>query len=261
VRPANQGEPVSGRLERVQCPRQFRQYLEQIPDEAIVGDLEDRRLLVLVDRYDHLGLLHARQMLNGARDPDGDVQLRRDHLARLADLIVVWDEARELPSAFTRTLTFASTTRLTGTRTFMARCSAIRLEVERTAQEKLLRRFEGLRKIVIPAIAEEEIRVGVQLKTLARMPLGARLAGWRSLHRSDTDHGSNTVKEALSPRERNILELIAEGQSNKEIARTLGVAPETVKSHVKNIFVKLDVEKRAQAVARAQTLGFVRTGS
>jgi LuxR family transcriptional regulator, maltose regulon positive regulatory protein len=87
------------------------------------------------------------------------------------------------------------------------------------------------------------------------------LAGWRSLHRSDTDHGSNTVKEALSPRERNILELIAEGQSNKEIARTLGVAPETVKSHVKNIFVKLDVDKRAQAVARAQTLGLVGTGS
>jgi DNA-binding CsgD family transcriptional regulator len=40
---------------------------------------------------------------------------------------------------------------------------------------------------------------------------------------------------ALSPRERYILELIGGGQSNNEIARALGIAPETVKSHVKNI--------------------------
>lgn len=68
---------------------------------------------------------------------------------------------------------------------------------------------------------------------------------------------SASVREALSARERGILALIADGQSNKEIARTLGIAPETVKTHVKNIFVKLSVEKRAQAVARAQSLGLV----
>jgi LuxR family maltose regulon positive regulatory protein len=54
--------------------------------------------------------------------------------------------------------------------------------------------------------------------------------------------------------------LIAQGQSNKEIARTLGITPETVKSHVKSIFTKLDVDKRAQAVARAQALGLVKQG-
>jgi LuxR family maltose regulon positive regulatory protein len=64
--------------------------------------------------------------------------------------------------------------------------------------------------------------------------------------------------ESLSPRERDILERIAGGQSNKEIARSLGIAPETVKSHVKNIFVKLSVDRRAQAVFRAQSLGLVR---
>jgi LuxR family transcriptional regulator, maltose regulon positive regulatory protein len=55
--------------------------------------------------------------------------------------------------------------------------------------------------------------------------------------------------------------LIAEGLSNKEIARDLVIAPETVKSHVKNIFAKLNVEKRAQAVARAQSLGLAGTQS
>ena len=64
---------------------------------------------------------------------------------------------------------------------------------------------------------------------------------------------------ALSPRERYILELIGGGQSNKEIARVLGIAPETVKSHVKNLFVKLSVERRAQAVYRAQSLGMMAT--
>jgi LuxR family maltose regulon positive regulatory protein len=49
------------------------------------------------------------------------------------------------------------------------------------------------------------------------------------------------IAEALSARERNVLELIGQGQSNKEIARDLGITPETVKSHVKNIFAKLAV--------------------
>jgi LuxR family transcriptional regulator, maltose regulon positive regulatory protein len=53
--------------------------------------------------------------------------------------------------------------------------------------------------------------------------------------------------------------LIAEGKSNKEIARNLAIAPETVKSHVKHKFTKLNVEKRAQAVSRAQSLGLVAT--
>jgi LuxR family maltose regulon positive regulatory protein len=70
---------------------------------------------------------------------------------------------------------------------------------------------------------------------------------------------SARILGALSPRETDILTLIAEGLSNKEIARSLYIGPETVKSHLKNVFTKLGVEKRAQAVSRAQTLGLVTT--
>src|ERR1700739_4180740 len=56
----------------------------------------------------------------------------------------------------------------------------------------------------------------------------------------------------LSARESAVLDRIGQGRSNKEIAKDLGIAPETVKSHVKNIFIKLDVRKRAQAVMCAQ---------
>jgi ATP/maltotriose-dependent transcriptional regulator MalT len=59
----------------------------------------------------------------------------------------------------------------------------------------------------------------------------------------------------LSPRECGILELIGQGYSNKRVARALGITVETVKSHVKRVFAKLDVNTRAHAVARAQSLG------
>jgi LuxR family maltose regulon positive regulatory protein len=61
----------------------------------------------------------------------------------------------------------------------------------------------------------------------------------------------------LSPRECGILELIGQGYSNKRVARTLGITAETVKSHVKRVFIKLDVNTRAHAVARAQSLGLL----
>lgn len=67
------------------------------------------------------------------------------------------------------------------------------------------------------------------------------------------------VAESLSPRERSTLELIGQGQSNKEIALDLSIIPETVKSHVKNIFAKLGVQRRVQAVSRAQSHGLVTT--
>src|SRR4029077_18328440 len=56
---------------------ELRQDGEQIADEAIVGDLEDWSLGILVDRDDHLGILHAGEVLDGTRNADGDVKLRR----------------------------------------------------------------------------------------------------------------------------------------------------------------------------------------
>ncbi len=66
-------------------------------------------------------------------------------------------------------------------------------------------------------------------------------------------------RSLLSPREQSVLALLGEGRSNKDIARVLSIAPETVKSHVKNIFGKIGVERRAQAVSRAMSLGLIRT--
>jgi LuxR family transcriptional regulator, maltose regulon positive regulatory protein len=90
--------------------------------------------------------------------------------------------------------------------------------------------------------------------------VGRLIACWRSRYQSDVQPAAKSaISEPLSAREDEILKLIAQGLSNKEIGRTLMIAPETVKSHVKHIFIKMGVEKRAQAVSRAQSLGLVST--
>src|SRR5689334_20693995 len=65
---------------------QLRRDLEQVADDAEVGDLEDRRLFVLVHRDDRLRRLHAGAVLDGPGDAERDVELRRDGLSGLAHL-------------------------------------------------------------------------------------------------------------------------------------------------------------------------------
>src|SRR5690606_13975628 len=65
---------------------EFWEDLEEVADKAVVGDLEDRRFLVLVNGHDHLGVLHASEVLDGAGDAHRDVEIGCDHLARLTNL-------------------------------------------------------------------------------------------------------------------------------------------------------------------------------
>ena len=62
----------------------------------------------------------------------------------------------------------------------------------------------------------------------------------------------------ISPREREVLELLAAGLSNKEIADKLHVSPHTVKTHVARLFEKLDARRRTEAILKARELGLLR---
>jgi LuxR family maltose regulon positive regulatory protein len=66
-----------------------------------------------------------------------------------------------------------------------------------------------------------------------------------------------TLESALSNRELDALKLLSEDLSNKEIADKLFISLNTIKSHFKNIFLKLEVDSRAQAVTKAKELGII----
>lgn len=90
--------------------------------------------------------------------------------------------------------------------------------------------------------------------------LGGVWLGWRLASRPREAFQRNAAAIAalgLTRQELRVLELIAGGQANKEIARTLGVAPNTVKTHVANLYAKLEVASRTQALAKARELSLI----
>lgn len=71
--------------------------------------------------------------------------------------------------------------------------------------------------------------------------------------------GNPKARETLgiSPRELTILQELAAGRSNKEIAARLNVSPNTVKTHIANLFEKLQARRRTDAINKARELGIV----
>ena len=61
----------------------------------------------------------------------------------------------------------------------------------------------------------------------------------------------------LTEREVKVLELLAAGSANKEIARVLDISPNTVKTHIANLFGKLEAQRRTQAIQKARELGLI----
>jgi ATP/maltotriose-dependent transcriptional regulator MalT len=103
-----------------------------------------------------------------------------------------------------------------------------------------------------PSITDERVlELRPYLHTLlARCPKSQCAASF-------TRQPPEAIRQRLTPREGNVLRLIAGGLSNKRIAQRLDITPETVKSHTKSIFAKLAAQTRAQAVAHGEALGLI----
>jgi DNA-binding NarL/FixJ family response regulator len=82
----------------------------------------------------------------------------------------------------------------------------------------------------------------------------------RSLRRAGATNGgaSSEPTSSLSPRELEVLQLLADGKTQAQIASTLFLSPKTVSTHIQHLLAKLGVHSRAQAVAAAYKHGYVR---
>jgi len=110
---------------------------------------------------------------------------------------------------------------------------------------------------LIAGLCHEQVATDAQLADL--LPFARSLLrhfAWTAAPNGSKRLASE-VSQPLTKRESGILQLIADGLSNKRIAQCLDITPETVKSHAKNIFFKLAAQTRAQAVARAEALGVI----
>jgi two-component system nitrate/nitrite response regulator NarL len=86
-------------------------------------------------------------------------------------------------------------------------------------------------------------------QTLLRLIEQAGLGSPARPHRSTADDEADGDVQSLSPKQREILRLLATGRMNTEIAELLGVSAETIKTHLREIYVRLQVKNRTQAVA------------
>lgn len=124
------------------------------------------------------------------------------------------------------------------------------LDAMRYGADGYLTKAEGLRQVgsVILRVATGERVVDPSLERAAVLELG-RFA-------RQVRQGSE-VAETLTGREREILELLAEGFTTRQIGRRLAISPRTVETHVAKLYRKLSVRTRVQAVARAASLGLI----
>ena len=91
----------------------------------------------------------------------------------------------------------------------------------------------------------------IVLRAGDRLPRAAAPPAW--------DDDTDVPHEALTPREHDVLTLLAEGAGNRAIAERLGISDHTVKFHLSAIFGKLGVTTRTAAVRRALRLGWIDT--
>ncbi len=138
------------------------------------------------------------------------------------------------------------------------------------ATRKLLEACPGARVLIFSTFArDEEIQAALRAgaagyvqKSSSREALLKAIrdvaAGRRSLPEDIERRLAELMAEPeITPREREILALVARGKANKEIGATLGIAEDTVKRHVSSILDKLKVNDRAQATAEAIRRGIV----
>ncbi|MBM3925585.1 MAG: response regulator transcription factor [SAR202 cluster bacterium] len=118
----------------------------------------------------------------------------------------------------------------------------------------------GARGYVLKGAEPQELRHAIEAAYRGEVLLNPAIASklLRRFHPADQPRQAGIPYEELTPRELEVLRLAAEGLSNKEIAHKLVLSEKTIKNRISNIFAKLRVNDRTQAVLHALRTGLVR---
>jgi DNA-binding NarL/FixJ family response regulator len=112
----------------------------------------------------------------------------------------------------------------------------------------------GARGYLLKGADRERIRCAIRAVASGEIIFGAELAE-RLLSYFTATTAPPPVFPQLTEREREVLELVAEGRANPVIAARLGLSQKTVRNHVSNILTKLQFADRAQAIVHARDAG------
>ncbi|MGI8336426.1 response regulator [Actinomadura scrupuli] len=113
----------------------------------------------------------------------------------------------------------------------------------------------GARGYLLKESGAEEIARAVRAVAAGEAIYGPEIARRVLTYFSNMPDPRQTAFPELTDREREVLEVIAQGRNNQEIAGVLFLSPKTVRNHVSNIFMKLHVADRAQAIVLAREAG------
>lgn len=116
----------------------------------------------------------------------------------------------------------------------------------------------GARGYLVKNAPPDEVTHAVRAVARGEAVFGAALARRLVSWFGTNQHGAKQPFRDLTPRQRQVLDLLAAGLSNQVIANRLGVSLKTVRNQVSNVFIKLQVEDRAQAIIRARDAGLGR---
>jgi DNA-binding NarL/FixJ family response regulator len=116
----------------------------------------------------------------------------------------------------------------------------------------------GARGYLLKGAEQDEIERAIRAVASGDVIMSGAVAG-RVLGGVSPSHRTS-VLSSLSPRELEVLDVVATGANNTAVAERLGLAPKTVSNHISSIFLKLDVATRAEAVVIAKDAGLGRRG-
>jgi DNA-binding NarL/FixJ family response regulator len=225
-----------------------------IPDEVQVVKTLDELRVLLVDDHDlfRSGLInllseHGLHVVGEAEN--GEVALRL--VRELAPDVVIMDLNMPGPSGVDVIRQMTSIAPLT---------RVVVLTISADDSDVINAVMGGACGYLLKDSSVEQLIAGIRAaaagESLISPQIAAKMLQILRAQRSSVD-AAETIRAELSEREIEVLKLIASGNDNAEIARALFISPKTVKNHISNILMKLQMENRIQAAVYAVRSGIV----